>query len=83
MHPVAEALVALGGPFSCGLLPWAGPPLGLSTIPLFMLAAVVLAPHTPELDLVDSSTAEPTRWRLAGARRRRSLGGEGTCRSPT
>ena len=54
MHHVAEALVALGGAFLvCGLLARLGVPIGLPTIPLFMLAGVVLGPHTPGFDLVD------------------------------
>jgi hypothetical protein len=81
---VAESLVALGGAFLiCGLLAGAGVPIGLPTIPLFMLAGVVLGPHTPGFDLVDSPTLEPPRARFAGTRRRRSLGRERTCRSPT
>jgi CPA2 family monovalent cation:H+ antiporter-2 len=51
---VAEALVALGGAFLvCGVLARIGVPIGLPTIPLFMLAGVVLGPHTPGFDLVD------------------------------
>jgi monovalent cation:H+ antiporter-2, CPA2 family len=51
---VADALVALGGAFLvCGLLARLGVPIGLPTIPLFMLAGVVLGPHTPGFDLVD------------------------------
>jgi monovalent cation:H+ antiporter-2, CPA2 family len=54
MHHVAEALVALGGAFLvCGLLARLGVPIGLPTIPLFMLAGVVLGPHSPGFDLVD------------------------------
>jgi monovalent cation:H+ antiporter-2, CPA2 family len=54
VHHVAEALVALGGAFLvCGLLARLGVPIGLPTIPLFMLAGVVLGPHTPGFDLVD------------------------------
>jgi monovalent cation:H+ antiporter-2, CPA2 family len=53
VHPVADALVVLGGAFLvCGLLARAGVPIGLPTIPLFMLAGVVLGPHTPGFDLV-------------------------------
>jgi CPA2 family monovalent cation:H+ antiporter-2 len=54
VHHVAEALVALGGAFLvCGVLARLGVPIGLPTIPLFMLAGVVLGPHTPGVDLVD------------------------------
>ena len=53
MHPVADALVALGGAFLvCGLLARAGVRIGLPTIPLFMLAGVLLGPHTPGFALV-------------------------------
>jgi CPA2 family monovalent cation:H+ antiporter-2 len=84
VHHVAEAPVALGGALPvCGLLTWADVPIGTPTIQLFALAAVVIGPHPPGFDLVDSPTAEPPRARLAGTRRRRSLGREGTCRSPT
>jgi hypothetical protein len=81
---VAESLVARGGAFLiCGLLAPGGVPLGPPTIPPFLLAGVVLWPQTPGFDLVDNPTVEPPRARLAGTRRRRSLGREGTCRSPT
>jgi hypothetical protein len=81
---VAKALVAHPGAFSsCGLLARAGAPIGLPTIPLFVLAGVALVPHTPGFDLVDNPTADPPRPRFAGTRRRRSRGREGTCRSPT
>lgn len=83
MHHVAEARVALGRAFSCGLLPRSGVPFGLPTILLFGLAAVVLGPHVPRFDPVDDTTAELPRWRLAGTRGQGSLGREGTCRSPT
>jgi CPA2 family monovalent cation:H+ antiporter-2 len=54
MQHVAEALVVLGGAFLvCGLLARLGVPIGLPTIPLFMVAGVVLGPHTPGFDLVD------------------------------
>jgi CPA2 family monovalent cation:H+ antiporter-2 len=57
VHHVAEALVALGGALLvCGLLARLGVPIGLPTIPLFMLAGVVLGPHSPGFDLVDSPT---------------------------
>ena len=53
MHHVAEALLALGGAFLvCGLVARAGVPIGLPTIPLFMLAGVLLGPHTPGFVLV-------------------------------
>ena len=53
MQHVAEALVALGGAFLvCGLIARAGVPIGLPTIPLFMLAGVLLGPHTPGFVLV-------------------------------
>jgi hypothetical protein len=81
---VARALVAQPGAFlSCGLLARAGAPIGLRTIPLFVLAGVALVPLTPGFDLVDNPTADRPRPRLAGTRRRRSRGREGTCRSPT
>ena len=52
MH-VAETLLALGGAFLvCGLLARVGVPIGLPTIPLFMIAGVMLGPYTPGLDLV-------------------------------
>jgi CPA2 family monovalent cation:H+ antiporter-2 len=53
VHHVAEALLALGGAFLvCGLVARAGVPIGLPTIPLFMLAGVLLGPHTPGFVLV-------------------------------
>ncbi len=53
MHHVAEALLVLGGAFLvCGLVARAGVPIGLPTIPLFMLAGVLLGPHTPGFVLV-------------------------------
>lgn len=52
MH-AAESLIALGAAFLvCGLLARVGVPVGLPTIPLFMLAGVVLGPDTPGLDIV-------------------------------
>lgn len=52
MH-IAETLIVLGGAFLvCGLVARAGVPIGLPTIPLFMLAGVVLGPSTPGFDLV-------------------------------
>ena len=53
MHHVAEALLALGGAFLvCGLVARAGVPIGLPTIPLFMLAGLLLGPNTPGFVLV-------------------------------
>jgi CPA2 family monovalent cation:H+ antiporter-2 len=53
VHELAEALLALGGAFLvCGLVARAGVPIGLPTIPLFMLAGVLLGPHTPGFVLV-------------------------------
>jgi Kef-type K+ transport system membrane component KefB len=53
MHHVAEALLALGGAFLvCGLLARAGVPIGLPTIPLFILAGVLLGPNTPGFVLI-------------------------------
>lgn len=52
MH-AAETLIALGGAFLvCGLLARVGVPVGLPTIPLFMVAGVLLGPDTPGLDIV-------------------------------
>ena len=57
MQHVAEALVALGGAFLvCGLIARAGVPIGLPTIPLFMLAGVLLGPYTPGFVLVGDPT---------------------------
>ncbi len=54
MQHVAEALVALGGAFLvCGLVARAGVRIRLPTIPLFMLAGVLLGPHTPGFALVE------------------------------
>ncbi|SNR80195.1 hypothetical protein [Blastococcus mobilis] len=84
MHHVAKDLAALPGALLiCRVLARAGVLIGLASIPLFVLAGAVLGPHTPGFDLVDNPTADPPRARLAGTRRRRSLGREGTCRSPT
>lgn len=50
---VAEVIVALGGAFlACGLIARAGVRFGIPTIPLFMLAGIILGPHTPGLDLI-------------------------------
>ncbi|WP_222268256.1 cation:proton antiporter [Modestobacter marinus] len=63
MHPGADALLVLGGAFLvCGLLARTGVPIGLPTIPLFMLAGVLLGPHTPGFDLV----ADPAELELVG-----------------
>jgi monovalent cation:H+ antiporter-2, CPA2 family len=52
MH-LAETLVVLGGAFRvCGLIARVGVPIRLPTIPLFMLAGVLLGPSTPGFDLV-------------------------------
>ncbi len=54
MEHVAGTLVALGGAFVlCGLIARAGARLGLPTIPLFMLAGVIVGPHTPGFSLVE------------------------------
>ena len=53
MEHVAEALVALGGAFLvCGVVARLGVPIGLPTIPLFMVAGVVFGPNTPGVALV-------------------------------
>ncbi|MGH4017911.1 MAG: cation:proton antiporter [Pseudonocardiaceae bacterium] len=53
MH-IAEALIALGGAFLvCGLIARAGVPIGLPTIPLFMIAGIIFGPNTPGIALVD------------------------------
>jgi hypothetical protein len=84
VHHVAEALSALGGAFLiCRVLARAGVPVGLPAIPLFVVAGVVLEPQPPDFGLVENPAADPPRARLAGTRRRRSPGREGTCRSPT
>jgi hypothetical protein len=79
----AEALIALDGAFLiCALLGPArvtAPP----TTPLFVRAGVVPGPDTSEVGPVADPTAEPTRARIPGAGRPRSLEREGTCRSPT
>jgi len=50
---VGSSLVALGAALvATGVLGRAGRRIGLPTIPLFMLAGVVLGPHTPGLHLV-------------------------------
>jgi CPA2 family monovalent cation:H+ antiporter-2 len=51
---VGDQLVALGGAFlAAGMFARAGRRIGLPTIPLFMLAGVILGPNTPGLALVD------------------------------
>jgi CPA2 family monovalent cation:H+ antiporter-2 len=52
----ADALVAIGGSFlAAGLLARAGSKLGLPTIPLFILAGILLGPHTPGVELVSDA----------------------------
>ncbi len=51
---VADVLVALGGSFlAAGLIARAGRRIELPTIPLFMVAGILLGPHTPGLALFD------------------------------
>jgi CPA2 family monovalent cation:H+ antiporter-2 len=51
---VGNELIALGGAFlAAGLLARAGRRLGLPTIPLFMLAGILLGPNTPGIELVE------------------------------
>ncbi|CUU58350.1 monovalent cation:H+ antiporter-2, CPA2 family [Parafrankia irregularis] len=51
----ADTLLAMGGAFlAAALLARAGVRIGLPTIPLFMLAGILLGPHTPGVVLVDS-----------------------------
>lgn len=84
MHHVAKALVALlGALLSCGLLAQAGALIRPPTNLLFVLTGAILGPHVPGSDVVDDPTTDTPRARLAGKRRRRSQGREGTCRSPT
>lgn len=50
---MGDALVALGSAFLvCGLLARLAVPIGLPTIPLFMLAGIVFGPNTPGIALV-------------------------------
>jgi CPA2 family monovalent cation:H+ antiporter-2 len=50
----ASELVALGGALlAAGLFARAGARFGLPTIPLFMIAGIVLGPNTPGVSLVD------------------------------
>jgi Kef-type K+ transport system membrane component KefB len=66
VHHVAEALLALGGAFLvCGLVARAGVPIGLPTIPLFMLAGLLLGPNTPGSSW--SVTRRTSRWSPASA----------------
>jgi CPA2 family monovalent cation:H+ antiporter-2 len=52
----ADTLLAMGGAFlAAALLARLGSRIGLPTIPLFMLAGILLGPHTPGLDLVDDA----------------------------
>jgi monovalent cation:H+ antiporter-2, CPA2 family len=54
MHPIADPLIALGGAFLvCGAAARLGVPIGLPTIPLFMVAGVIFGPNTPGIVLVD------------------------------
>ncbi|GAA3625564.1 cation:proton antiporter [Kineosporia mesophila] len=56
MH-LAETLIALGGAFlAAGLAARLGRRVGLPTIPLFMLAGLLLGPNTPGLALVEDPT---------------------------
>ncbi|MBT0770973.1 cation:proton antiporter [Kineosporia sp. J2-2] len=56
MH-LAETLMALGGAFlAAGLAARLGRRFGLPTIPLFMLAGLLLGPNTPGLALVEDPT---------------------------
>ncbi|GAA3387591.1 cation:proton antiporter [Cryptosporangium minutisporangium] len=53
MH-TAEILLALGGAFlAAGILARLGARIGLPTIPVFVLAGVLLGPHTPGLALIE------------------------------
>ena len=53
MEHLAQTLIAVGGAFAvCGVLARLGVPIGLPTIPLFMLAGVVFGPHTPGVVLI-------------------------------
>lgn len=58
---MGESLVALGaGLLAAALLARAGRRIGLPTIPLFMIAGIILGPHTPGIDVV----AHPENLRL-------------------
>lgn len=53
MDHAADGLIVLGGAFvACGLIARVGVRIGLPTIPLFVIAGILLGPHTPGLDLV-------------------------------
>lgn len=52
----ADTLLAMGGAFlAAAFLARIGSRIGLPTIPLFMLAGILLGPHTPGLVLVDDA----------------------------
>lgn len=52
----ADTLLALGGAFlAAAFLARVGSRIGLPTIPLFMLAGILLGPHTPGLVLVEDA----------------------------
>lgn len=52
----ADTLLALGGAFlAAAVLARLGSRIGLPTIPLFMLAGILLGPHTPGLVLVEDA----------------------------
>ena len=52
----ADTLLAMGGAFlAAALLARLGGRIGLPTIPLFMLAGILLGPHTPGLVLVEDA----------------------------
>ncbi|MEU1800042.1 cation:proton antiporter [Streptomyces sp. NPDC019937] len=52
----ADTLLALGGAFlAAAFLARLGSRIGLPTIPLFMLAGILLGPHTPGLVLVENA----------------------------
>jgi monovalent cation:H+ antiporter-2, CPA2 family len=52
----ADTLLAMGGAFlAAALLARLGNRIGLPTIPLFMLAGILLGPHTPGLVLVEDA----------------------------
>jgi len=53
----ADILLAIGGAFlAAGLLARLGSRIGLPTIPLFILAGILLGPHTPGLVIVDDAS---------------------------
>lgn len=52
----ADTLLAMGGAFlAAAVLARLGSRIGLPTIPLFMLAGILLGPHTPGLVLVEDA----------------------------